>query len=372
VVLPGLRDHHHDGLLEGAAGHEQELEDVVEAARVAPVGLHDGEQALEVVPEELRLEDTLPGAHPVRVAAERVDLAVVAHEAKRLRAVPAGEGVRREARMHHGEVRGVALVVQVGEEGQDLVGREHPLVDHDLRGEAAEVEQEPFVQRRVAPQQVAGALADEIELALEGVAREVVAGGDDEHLHVRHARPRRRADVGPVGVRRHLPPSDQALPVGLVQLVDARPAPLALLALARHVDEPGPEAPGTGEVGTELLPGHAGEERLGQRREDPGAVPGVLLAAAGAAVVHAAEHVQRIEDHLVAPLALDVGDEADPAAVVLVARVVEALPGGRADRRRGPAVCALAHPASVVRRVRTGPVAGRLSVRRPCALSPAR
>ena len=53
VVLPRLGDHHHDGLLQRAAGHEQELQHVVERAGVAAVGLDDGEQLLELVAEQL-------------------------------------------------------------------------------------------------------------------------------------------------------------------------------------------------------------------------------------------------------------------------------------------------------------------------------
>ena len=49
------------------------------------------EQLLEVVAEQLALHNALAGAHPVDVAAQRVDFAVVAHEADRLGAVPLGK-----------------------------------------------------------------------------------------------------------------------------------------------------------------------------------------------------------------------------------------------------------------------------------------
>ena len=62
-----------------------------------------------------------------------------------------------------------------------------------------------------------------------------------------------------------------------------------------------------------------------QRRENPRAVAGVLLRAARAAMIHAAQEVIRVEQDLVAPLALDVRDEADAAAVVLELRPIEAV-----------------------------------------------
>ena len=97
VVLPRLRDHHHDRLLEGAAGEQQELEHVVEAAGVGAVGLDDREGKRQIVAEQLALQDALAGVHPVHVAAQRVDLAVVAHEAVRLGTIPRGESVGGEA-----------------------------------------------------------------------------------------------------------------------------------------------------------------------------------------------------------------------------------------------------------------------------------
>ena len=53
AVLPRLRDHHHDRRGERAPGHEQELEHVVEVARVGAVRLHHREELREVVAEEL-------------------------------------------------------------------------------------------------------------------------------------------------------------------------------------------------------------------------------------------------------------------------------------------------------------------------------
>jgi hypothetical protein len=49
-----------------------------------------GEQLFQLVAEQLARSTPFAGAHPVDVAAQRVDLAVVAHEAVRLRAVPLG------------------------------------------------------------------------------------------------------------------------------------------------------------------------------------------------------------------------------------------------------------------------------------------
>ena len=64
---------------------------------------------------------------------------------------------------------------------------------------------------------------------------------------------------------------------------------------------------------------------------DAGAVPGVDLAAAGAAVQQVLEHGERLAHDGVRLSALDVDDEADAAGVVLVGGIVEAL-----RRRQSP------------------------------------
>ncbi len=62
-----------------------------------------------------------------------------------------------------------------------------------------------------------------------------------------------------------------------------------------------------------------------QGGEDAGAVARVRLAAAGAAVVHVAEHFLGVDQNLMAPLALDVRNKAHAARIVLERRVVQPL-----------------------------------------------
>src|SRR5262249_14977793 len=75
--------------------------------------------------------------------------------------------------------------------------------------------------------------------------------------------------------------------------------------------------------------GGLGEELVRRLDEDAGAVAGVLLAAAGAAVLQVVEDGQGPAHDGVRPAPLQVDDEADAAGVVLVGRVVEPLPAGR-------------------------------------------
>jgi hypothetical protein len=97
VAGPGLGDQHHHRMAERVAALEQELERVVEAGRVRLALVGDRPQLGDVVAEQLGIDGRLARRHPVDVAAQRVDLAVVGDHAVRMRELPRREGVGREA-----------------------------------------------------------------------------------------------------------------------------------------------------------------------------------------------------------------------------------------------------------------------------------
>ena len=211
IVLPRLRDHHHDRLLQGAAREQQELKHVVEAAGIGAVGLDDGEGERQIVAEQVALEHTLAGVHPVHVAAQRVDLAVVAHEAVRLGTVPGGEGVGGEAGVDHRQVRFVVRLGEVREERHELARSQHALVDHHPGRQGADVEHLRLGEGVAAAQPDRRLFADQVQLALEGVLVERRTGADEELLDDRHRVDGCGADVRDIGPGRHLAPADQPL-----------------------------------------------------------------------------------------------------------------------------------------------------------------
>ena len=341
AVLPRLRDHHHDRRGERAPRHEQELEHVVEVARVGAVRLHHREELREIVAEELGAHHALARVHPVAVAEQGVDLAVVAHEAVRLRAVPGGEGVGAEARVHHREVGLVVGVLQIVEELEELMRGQHALVDDHLRRERAEVEQGALGETLVAAQGPARMLADDVELPLEGLALEglaiaIRARRDEELLHVRHGGDGGAAEIGAPGVDRQRAPAEAHLALRRDDGLDALLARAPLGRVMREEHVAGTVEARLGEGAAERLAGDAGEQPVRQRGEDAGAIAGIGLVADAAAMVHAAVDVLRVVDDGAARAALDVAHEADAAALVLEAGVVEPL---RRGQPRAPVKC---------------------------------
>ena len=117
---------------------------------------------------------------------------------------------------------------------------------------------------------------------------------------------------------------------------------------------PTPYSPGGGSV--DALRGHLGAvELVGDLDQDAGAVAHQLVGADGAAMVEVLEDLQALLDDAVRLAALDVGDEADAAGVVLVGRAVQAVPLGMGQflARRALLLLVFTHGAPQLRYRRT-------------------
>ena len=186
-----------------AAAAREELDGVVEHRRVRA-------RLVEHGCRELVSEPRLTRAHPRDVAAQRVDLTVVAEEPKRLRALPRGRRVRREALMEDRERNLERRVAQVRVEGVELIGRAERLV-----GDGAKRE-----RRDVRAADALGPSAGAIGTRLGLVRAEAERPNEHELLDPWHRRDRRVAER--VAVDGHLPPPGEPDPLGLARGFDAR------------------------------------------------------------------------------------------------------------------------------------------------------
>ena len=162
-------------------------------------------------------------------------------------------------------------------------------------------------------------LANDIQRPLEpapAILRGDVHAGTDEHLLEDRLRGLRAVAKQAV-VGRHLAPSEQRLPFFLGDARDQFLDAIAIGFLAREEDEPGAIAA----FGRERERHRLAQERVRRLNENPGAVTGIGLAAARAAVLQVDEDLQCLADDVVRSPALDVYDKAHTAGVVLGAGV---------------------------------------------------
>ena len=134
-MRPGFRDQHHHAVGERVAAGDEQFEGVVDAGRVGLVVRDDRPHFVQVRPDEVGFHRAAAGVHPVDVAADGVDFAVMGEEAVRVGELPGREGVGREALMHQGQGGGGQRVAQVVVEVADLGGEQQALVDHGAGGE---------------------------------------------------------------------------------------------------------------------------------------------------------------------------------------------------------------------------------------------
>ncbi len=183
IAGPRFRDHHHHRVRQRVAALHQEFERVVEAGGVGLAFVGDRPETVDVVAVQFGLHRRLPRRHPVDVAAQRVDLAVVGDHPVGVRKRPGREGVGREALMHQRQRALEILLAQIWVVGAELVGEEHALVDdraarHRHRVIAGEVAVAALVDR------IRNRLAQDVEAALEVVLGLQAIAAADEHLHV--------------------------------------------------------------------------------------------------------------------------------------------------------------------------------------------
>ncbi len=325
IAGPRLGDHQHHRVRERIAAHQQQLERIVERRRIGLTVVDERPDLVEVLAEHRARDRLLPRANPVDVPAQRVDLAVVAHEPERVREVPRRERVRREALVNHRERRHHALVGEIDEILADLVREQHPLVDERSRRHRGNVEL-LAVAKLERLDRVAGFLADDVELALERV---LVHRGSarDEHLAddgLDFLRAQRQSGV----VGRHVAPAEQHLALArdrALDLLHARHARGGLLRQEHHADAVLADR----RQRQSLRAAHAAQKAVGKLDQNARAVALQRIGAGGATVREVLEDRKRLRDDRVALLALDVGDESQAAGVVLIRRIVNPLPRRR-------------------------------------------
>ena len=321
VAGPCLGDQHHRRMREAVASHDEELERVVEAGGIRLALVGDRPQLGDVGPEKRRGHRGLPRRHPVDVATQRVDLAVVGDHAVGVGQLPRRERVGGEALVHERHRRGEARVGQVVVVGLHLVGQEHALVDQ----RAARQRHRVVADVLALVGEVEGVgddLADEIEAPLELMLVLHRLGARDEELAM-HRLGRLHHLRETAVVDRNGAPAEE-----LQSLLadDAHPHALAVRAQAlvlRHEEVANGVVAELGKLDAEAR-AFLAQKLIRYLDEDARAVARERVRAHGSAMLEVLEDGERVLYQLMRFPRLQVGDEADAARVVLAGRVEQA------------------------------------------------
>ncbi|MNQ69403.1 hypothetical protein D3C85_839940 [compost metagenome] len=323
VVFPRFRNHHHHRLGDRIAGHQQQFERIVEARRVGLAFIDQGEQLLQVVAQHGRLHHAFARAHPVEVAFDRVDLAVVGDQAVRVGQRPFGEGIRRETLVDQGQGRDAARVLQVLVVYAHLVGQQQAFID-DGAGRHRWHEEFFAVQQFQGLDGVARRFADHIQFALERVGDHDIRAAADEDLANdgflgAHGRRHRH-----VRIDGHVAPAQYDLSLDAHGAFDFLFASDARCVFLRQEDHA--HAVFARRRQFHALLGHFFAVVLvGNLDQDAGAIAHQRIGAHGAPVIEVFQYQQTLFDDRMGLVALDMGDETDAAGIVFIGWVVQAL-----------------------------------------------
>ena len=204
IARPGFGNQHGHHVRQGAACLEKEFDSVVEVCGVAAAGRDDGIELLQVIAEQRGLQQGLARVHPVHVAFERVDFAVVRDVAIRMRELPAGKSVGGEALVHEAERARHIRIRKLAVEIRNLRSEQQAFVDDGACRERRNVEHAVVLHVRGGDFRL-GPLANNVELALEGVFVHDSCAADENLLNVRLGAAGYAANCG--GVDGRIPPA---------------------------------------------------------------------------------------------------------------------------------------------------------------------
>ncbi|SPP65863.1 hypothetical protein NITLEN_40336 [Nitrospira lenta] len=281
---------------------------------------HDRIELFEVLAEQIGIEPALAGAHPIHIALERIDLAVVAHVAIGMGQRPGREGIRAEPRVDQRQRARQARILEVLIVGRHLMRKQQSLVDNRVRGQTGDIEIFAPLDRRLA-HCVFNPLADHIELPLKlGFIKHIA--GDENLPHERLGTARHRPDR--IALYRHIAPTQQPHAFFGNHLREELLALLPAIGLGRQEHHAHAILARIRQDHADIT-SRAFQKFMRNLKQNTRAVTGARVATLRAAVGQILKNLQALLDNRVGFLALNIDHKTHSARVFLVFRVIEAL-----------------------------------------------
>ena len=315
ALRPGFGDQHRLGHRRRAARFAEHFPDSIQRAGVRRAIRDDRFDVIDIVAVSLGDHPDLVALHPVLVAAQRVDLAIVRDHPEGLGERPLREGIGRIALVIDRKSRNEPLIPQIEIEIVDIGREEHALVDEGLVVQRADIKGRDARLTR-APLDAAAA---DVELALQflGAAAPRIAEHDLFDCGARVLG--LLADHG--DIHRRLAPAID---------IKARAQNFALHQCAAgflrcEIRTRKEDLADTDPVVGRVVAGAAHmftEKLLWHIEPDSRAIAGLAIGVHGAPVPDVFQRRDTHRDDLALRLAVERDDEADAAGILLVFRII--------------------------------------------------
>ena len=318
----GFGDHHHQGVGQGVARADQQLQHVVQGPGIRGLGIDDRQGVLQMCPQQGRGEHGLAHAHVGRVAAQGVDLAVMGGQTEGLGQGPRRQGVGGKTFVEHGKRRGAVFVRQIGIELAQPGAGEHALVDDAPAGAAGHIEQAGVLSlpAQFLPDQVLGHVPGKEQAAFKGFGIMELRGFGGAGIRQDEQLQKSGHGLAGGGSQHVFAHRDVAF-VFHAQAAGREDLAETLQAQCPQGRIPGQEKLGHGPGGgADRQRGPLAQEKVArQREEDTGAVtvPAVTAATMG----HAGHGTQGHVHHVMTALAVQIGNKTHTAGIMLPAGI---------------------------------------------------
>ncbi|SPU68132.1 Uncharacterised protein [Brucella neotomae] len=234
VARPCFRDQHHHGMCKAVAALMQEFERIVETGRIRLALIGNWPELGNIVAEQFAIDRSLARRHPVDIAAQRVDFAVMGDHAVGVGKTPGRKGVGGKTLVHQRHRAFKAGVFQVQIISADLIGQEHALIDHRAGRHGHDIET-LIVAVILLIDAVGDDLAQHEQAALEIVVGFQHRAAPDEDLHMERLGGRDRRSLGKRRIiDRHVAEADEGLAFGGDHFPDDLFRMGAQIRVARH------------------------------------------------------------------------------------------------------------------------------------------
>jgi len=315
-MMPRLRNQHQHGVRQRTAGVIEQFDRVVQDRRVAGTLRENRKQPLQAGAEQFGPEQSLPRSHPVQVAAQRIDLAVVADKAERLGQRPRRECVGAVALVHERKSRGHPRITQFRVEVRHPERAHQPFVDEGSGRTARQIER-AVAGQSVAPDRVFRHFARDKELPVEMVTRYAAASGkhlaDDRQRAASQFPHRFRTD-------RHIAPCQHLQAFSRETRFESPFAARAAGRILRQKHHAHPVRPGLRQSGDLLA-----EKSMRHLQQNACAIPRVRIIAGRAAVLQIGQHVERLDHNVMGFLAAQAAHHAHAAGIPLEGRIIQTV-----------------------------------------------
>ena len=321
IAGPRLGDQHHDGVSQRIAPAHQKFERIVETGGVGLPFVGDRPYLPDVVAKQRRGHRRLARGHPIQIAAQRVDLAVVRDEAIGVREAPGREGVGGETLVHQRQRGNESRVLQIEEIFPELLDEHHALIDDCARRERNGIMLAAQGPERV--NLVRRGLAREVETPLEiGVVLDARAASDEdlsvERLDLAHG----VAKIA--GIDRQVAPAQHRQPLGLDRGFNESERLGAGFEVARQKKLADRVFSGLRQNDAQFF-GLLREKFVRNLDKNAAAVAKLRIGADGAAMIQIEQDLKAHLDDVVAGRVMQIGDEADAAGIMFLGGIVKAL-----------------------------------------------